>query len=342
MRERVLAAVLLSLAPLYVTIALLGPLAAGDPAVVVALLGTVAIAAGAGWPAPRPRAYAVLLTALLAAAIALAFAADGLAGALPLGLAAGTLLGLAWFASVQSWRPGLPLGGRIVALGASTLLGLVYLATGGSLGGPGGSWSAAEFVSALGSSTVQEGQGIASLFVFGPTSPPIASFFDPLFAGLTGLGVLALLLFVVRPQTGEEHPLPIALRGAEPAEAELPAVYGFSVDQLAVYRGRSREEAPDVPWPPGLDSVVGAGLVLAVFLGAAILSPYYAVAALVLTLVGMVALVLVATARPAPYEPPKPPAAEPSPPENDGGEGSPPANEEPPEVPLASDAEPPD
>jgi hypothetical protein len=337
MRERVLAAALLSLPPLYVTASLIGPLSAGDLAVPFALLVTVAISVGAGWPAPRPRGYALLLTILLVGALVVAGAAEGTSSSAALGLAAGTLLGLPWFASVQTWRPGLPLGGRIVAFGASTLLGLVYLATAGSLGGPGGTWSAGDFLSALGSSTVREGQGIASLFVFGPTSPPVASFFDPLFAGLTGLGVLALLLYLVRPQTGEEVPLPIALRGASAAEAELPAVYGFSEDQLAVYRGRARDDAPDVPWPPGLDAVVAAGIVTGIFLGAAIYSPYYAVAGLVLALVAGVAVVLVATARPAPFEPPKPPPAEPL----ETPEAVGPADGNPPVVPPASDAEPP-
>lgn len=313
MNGRVVAAVLLSLPPLYVTANVIGPLGQHSVAAPIALLVVVGLSLAAidvrGWT------YALLLAVALLVAITVAFAAAGPSDALPLGLVAGALLGLPWFAAAQTWRAGTPLGGRVVAFGTSTLLGLVYLATGQSLGGPGASWSPSDFTSALATSTIHEAQGIASLFVFGPTSPPVASFFDPIFATLTGLGTLALLLALVRPQTGEEVPLPIELWGPATAEADLAPVYGFSPEQLAVFRSRSRAEAPGDPWPPGLDSVVAAGLVTGLFLGAAIVTPYYAVAGLVLVLVAAVGVVLFVTERPAPFEPP---TAASTPPDEEG------------------------
>lgn len=315
MRERVVAAVLGSLPPLYLSALLLPSLSSGAPIVPFAFLLALAIAAGASRTTGRARGIALLLTVALAIALAATFADAGALGTVPAGLAAGVLVGAPWVASVYLWRPKELLGVRVVAFGLATLLGLLYLAAADARGGPGSALSASGFVSALGATLVNEGSGIGSLFVFGPSSPPVAAVFDPAYALLTGVAALGLLVLILRPQTGEERPLPIALEGAAVPRSELPPVYGFSPDQGSAYSARSLGAPPGTPWPPGIDAVVVAGVVTAAFVGAALVAPYDAVVALTVAIVVLLALVLFAIARPAPFEPPElpPDAAPPAP-----------------------------
>jgi len=314
LNERAVAAVLLSLPPVYLAAVLLVPIVASSALVAAAFVVTLAIALGASRTGSRPRRAVFLLTALLAVALAVAYAGAATFGPAPDDLLAGTLLGLPWIASVFVVRAEEPFGVRAVAFGSSTLLGLLYLAAAGSIGGPGAALSSATFLDHLASTNVNEASGIAGLFLLGPASPPVASLFDPVYALLTGVGALGFLLVVLRPRTGGGTPLPIALEGTAPSRAELSPAYGFSPDQRVVFATRSRAESPGTPWPPGFDAVAVAGVVSALFVGAAILSPYYAIAGLTVVLLALVALVLFAIERPAPYEPPEPPTERATPP----------------------------
>ena len=311
MRERAVTALLASLPPLYLAALLLPSLASGATPVAIAFALTLAIAAGASRAAGRGRAIALLLTIALAIALGAAAADAGALGAVPDGIAAGVLLGLPWVASVYVWRPKEPLGVRAIAFGLATLLGLFYLAAASARGGPGPSLSASAFVSQLGATIVNEASGIASLFVFGPANPPVASLFDPAFALLTGLAMLGLLVLILRPQTGDEVPLPIALEMSIAPRAELSPVYGFSPDQRAVFSERSRGAPPGTPWPPGIDAVVAAGIVTVAFVGVALVVPYDAVLGLTIALVALLAILVYTVARPAPFEPPEAPPAGP-------------------------------
>jgi len=335
-KERAIAAILLSLPPLYVTVVLLPSLASGDLAVAGAFAFTVLLAGSVARPGAAPWRITGLLAILFVAAIGVAAAAEGPAGPFPLALVAGALIGLPWVASVPTWRPRVPLGFRCLALGVIVLLGLLYLADAQALQNSGTCLNGGNFVSQLGATNVAQAQGLASLFLPGPLTPPVAALFDPAFALLTGLALLGLLVLIVRPQTGEEAPLPIALRAGVAPEPDLPELYGFSPEQRAAYRQRSRADPPGVPWPPGLDAVVVAAFASALFVGIAFASPYYAVFAVVVGLVGAVVAVLVATDRPAPFElpdapvpvrraptpqysAPGPPAPPPRPPPSAGG-----------------------
>ena len=307
MRERVLAAVLLSLPATYVAALLLPPVTAGAAAVPVGFALTIVIAGALVGTGGRGRAVALLVAAGLWVTLIAGFLGGSAAGAFPYDLTAGILLGLPWVATVHAWRPKESFGLRAIAFGSSTLFVLLDLATAQAVTGSGSALSGRAFVTTFVSTNVNEAQAIASLLAAGPLNPPVQSFFDPILALLTALALLGFLLLAIRPQTGEEAALPIALRATPPARSELPEAYGFSAEQRDAYRARSPDEPPGVPWPPGLDSVVVAAVAGAVFVGVALVTPYYAVLAATLGLAGAVGALLLVTERPAPFVPPEEP-----------------------------------
>ncbi len=212
-------------------------------------------------------------------------------------LAAGVLLGVPWALIAFTARPGDSLGYRFVAYGAAVAWGLGLLATPslvatGSAGAYGHGFTVGFFQVFADQSKVLGG------LVAGAAQPnlPLHELFDPVYATLTAISLLGLLLTTVRPQTGRGVVLPLAVRAFRAADraTRLPLTYGFSPAQEAVYLERSAPQPPLTPWPPGLVPVLVGAAGAGAFLAAAELAPVWAVlSATVAVAVAVVVVVVV-------------------------------------------------
>lgn len=208
-------------------------------------------------------------------------------------LAGGLLLGLPWIAIGYVARPGGSLGARFVVYGTVIVWGLLVLAAATAPGMPVGGTSVGGLLTSIGTVLSDQGQVFGGLVAGAPTPViPLHTFFDPVYAALTGVSALGLMLVSVRPQTGRGVPLPVAIRTRRALEANrvLPAAYGFTAIQQAVFAERSVVEPPLTSWPPGLPSVLSGAAGVAVFLAIAAAAPLGAV--LVATVGALLAVLL--------------------------------------------------
>jgi hypothetical protein len=215
--------------------------------------------------------------------------------------ACGLLLGLPWVVVGYVARPTESLGLRFTGFGAVTIWGLILLGTSAQLGLPTGTVHGRDLLAGLLALIADQGQVLGGLVTGSPTpSVPLLNFFDPVFAALTAVSMLGLMLVTVRPQTGQGSPLPIAIQThrALGAGRSLPPSYGFTSIQQAVFFERSAVEPPLTAWPPGLASVVCGASAAGAFLAMAYFAPLWAI--LGATVAAAVAVVFLAVEVEAP------------------------------------------
>jgi len=224
------------------------------------------------------------------------------------GVAVGAIVGVPWVLVAFVARPGAPVGPRIVAFGLALLAGLFALAAATLATGTTPTALADSFVSGLGTLAGQQLQVFGGLVTGAATPPlPLNAFFDPAYDLLAALSLGGFLLTIVRPQTGGQTPLPVAVRSYRGTVegGDLPARYGFSESQREVFRNRSSGESPFLTWPPGLEPIFWGGAATAAFLFAAYLVPRWSVLGATIGMAVAVAFLVRAVERPMPAPPPK-------------------------------------
>ena len=262
----------------------------------VALPLAVCVGIGA-YSAVRAR-YPDLWVGIALGGLALLSIAAGATGVLGWELGTGLLLGIPWILVGYGARNDAPLGVRFIAFGVAVAFGMSVLAARADLGIATGSLTAPTFLRAVYTVVGDQSQVIGSV-LNGTAVPalPLLDFFDPVYAGLTAAALLGLCLAAVRPQTGTGVLLPLSIPLHPTAEGggELPAAYGFSTRQRALFAERTVAEPPLTPWPPGLGCVIWGGLGAALFLIAAYTDPLGAVLVLTLALVAASGAMVVLT-----------------------------------------------
>ena len=248
----------------------------GTSAVVVvgAVTALAAVAVLSAVPWPRWRALAPLVLVAWVFVTLGAVAVPSSSGTLGGDLTAGSLLGAPLVAAVYAGRESEPVPVRAGAFG----IGLVWAL--GLLAGlrattdlPYSGWTFANaFLSAnsnqlAGLFGLATGQGYLTL--------PLHGIPDPVWSTLVAVSVLGFLGALLVPATAEGVPLPLAAgRGRDdPKERELPADFGFSSSQRAVYARRSRPESPSTVLPTGFGPVVAATVAVMAFLFVAAARP---------------------------------------------------------------------
>jgi hypothetical protein len=234
----------------------------------------------------------------LAGVALVTLAAPTLFGTLGNDLAAGLFLGIPVLAVVFAWRSGGPMLHRVVAYGFSLTWGLLLLAARESLTASGTPFSGPSYSSAFYQVNADQVTGLNGLLNgSGFVALPIHGLFDPVFTGLAGASVFGLLLILARPQTGLGVPLPVASPPfrEKGADREIPATYGFSAAQRALFQERSVSEPALTTWPQGLLPVVWGAAAASAFLLVAVLTPRWALLAATVGLT-VLAAGLVATA----------------------------------------------
>jgi len=302
MIERRLAFVLLALPFVWVTWAVLPAFPGGFPGGQIPVVIAAAIVLAVAVVALDPRiGFAWPLLVVLAGLVVIAAAASAATarfGALGPELAAGVLVGLPWILVSYVARPRAPLVHRFAAYGLAVTWGLLLLAAAQPLlNAP----DASGFVTGFFTVVTDQGQVFGGLLTGSATPPlPVHDLFDPAYAALTGLSVLGLLLVTVRPQTGKQIPLPVAVHAYREtgADREMTTPYGFSAAQQTVFRERSTTEPPFVTWPPGLVPVFFGAAAAGAFLVAAYYLPTWAVLATTVGLVAAVVALLLLVERP--------------------------------------------
>ena len=308
MIERPVGFVALSLPFVAVLVEVVPHFPGGQVAIVVSAAVCYAIAAAC---LELPRAVslfnAVPFVALLAVG-ALAWRNPTIIGPWGPEILVGALFGFPWLLVAYAARVQDPPGIRFVVFATAVVWGLLLIADppAGALGVTGASTHFLSHFAGLAGEQVQVFGGL----VPGATTPalPLHSVFDATYAALTAVAVGGLLLVTVRPQTGDRMPLPVAVRAFRESgtERELSSAYGFTPNQLEVFRERSSGESPLLTWPPGLEpifygaAVAGGFLVAAYFFSSwAVLGATVAVGAAVALLVRFTeSPIALATARP--------------------------------------------
>jgi hypothetical protein len=234
--------------------------------------------------------YPDLLVSAVVGAIGLLAVGTASSGAFGWEVGLGLVLGLPWVLAGYIARTDTALGLRFLGFGGSVALGLCVLATRADLGVRSGSLSAQTLLRGVYVVMGDQGQVFGGL-LNGTAIPslPLLDFFDPVFAGLTGAAVLGLCLAAVRPRTGPGVllPLSIPLHRVQGEGSELPAAYGFTPRQRAVFAERTVAEPPLTAWPPGLGAILCGAIGASLFLVVAYVYPFQAVLVLTLALVGV-------------------------------------------------------
>ncbi len=209
-----------------------------------------------------------------------AYASSSVVGPYGGELLLGLLVGVPWILAAYVARPDEPVGVRFTVYGISIIFGLLLLAAAAARSGRTPETIATSIVAQFFGLAGQQFQVFGGL-LNGATAPalPLNGLFDAAYAALTAVSLAGLVLVVVRPQTGERTPLPVAVRAFREAESEkeLPAEFGFSPGQRAAFRDRSLGESPLLTWPPGLEPIFYGAAAAIGFLGAAYLEPKWAV-----------------------------------------------------------------
>lgn len=255
---------LLLLAPFLYVAALLLPAFPGDEVAVLAAFAVCGFAAALSASPYAPLRAARTAVLIVLVVVVVATAADPrLSTGVGDELLSGLFLGVPIIAAVVAWRSEESLGVRLTAFGFALTWGVVLLATREHLVNGGSAINGPAFTSTFYQVNASQVTGLIGLLNgSGFTVLPIHDLFDGVYASLIGLSVLGILLDLVRPQTGLERALPIAVRPSreKAVSRDLRRPYGFSAAQRAVFRERSPSEPSPTTWPPGLLAVAyGAG-----------------------------------------------------------------------------------
>ncbi len=314
MKERAVATGLFLVPFLYLAGVLLSLFSGVPIGVYFAFATCVAIALLLGLGGPTGQLVAVLLDLLLVGVVVASLLAAPRFGGLASALTAGVLIGLPFLLSSLAWRERSGLAHRTLALGLSIAAGTSLLATRAAVLAGTSPSDPTDFVQSFFTTNLDQLEGLVTLAFGGPGPDlPLQAVFDPWFTGLTALAVAGVLLLALRPRSGRDVPLPVAVSLTTTASVDTNgSLAEFSEAQRAVFRARSHDRPPTGAWPPGLDAVVLAAMVSSAFLGVAFEEPLLAPLDLVLgVVVALIALGVVGVTRPRRSRTATPPAPSP-------------------------------
>lgn len=275
------------LAPfVYVSVLALPGFGASALPAAVGVAGFGAVAVLSALPGLRWRALAPLVLVAWILVTLGAVAVPSSTASLGGDLTAGSFLGAPLVAAVYAGRESEPVPVRAGAFGIGLVWSLGLLAgLQASTDLPYSGWT---FANAFLTANTDQLTGLLDLTTGqGYLTLPLQSVSDPVWSTLVAVSVLGFLLALLVPATAEGAPLPIAARPGrdDPGAQELPAPYGFSSSQRAVYARRSRPEPPSTALPTGFGAVVVATVAVTAFLFVAAARP---VPALFLGMLGVV------------------------------------------------------
>jgi hypothetical protein len=283
LNERYLATGLFALPFAYLAGLILSQYPLADTGLYFGFAACAAIAGLLGLGGARSQLIAVLVDVALAIVVAAALIAFSIFGGLASQLTVGVLVALPFLAAALTWRDRAGVAHRALSLAVSIVIGTALLAARAEVEGNGTARSPGAFVQAFFTVNVNQVQGLDAIATGGPEPfLPLRAAFDPTFAALCALAAAGLLLLTLRPQSGSQEPLPVAVSLEPPAARADPAtMVPFSPAQRKAFAERSVSVPPTGAWPPGLEAVAVATLATAVFLAVAFARPVDAPIALV-------------------------------------------------------------
>jgi hypothetical protein len=228
---------------------------------------------------------------LMAGMIPLAYGSFATGEALD--LACGIAIGAPFLWLEYAWRDSASPGARVLALELALVVGILGLATLGAA--PTGGSAGWQFLQALEQVLVNQVRGVADVLTgVTPSSMPIETTLDVVYAGLGGIGLAGVVLPWASPRTALDEPLPWSWLRRHPVPAPSQLVseeLGLRPGQRDALVTRTLPHAPEAMATPGFGAFLVTALLVAGFLALAVIAPSYALLALVLGTVGAVVAV---------------------------------------------------
>jgi hypothetical protein len=216
----------------------------------------------------------------------------GSAGASALDLSAGVALGIPFLWLEYAWRETASPGARIVSLEAALAVGVVALATLTTTAAPLGSSVGERFWPVVGQVLINQDAGIAAILLGGTaTSMPLETAFDPVFVGLGGLALAAVLASWFSPRTALGDALPwsfVRLRRTTATDAPAEAGAGLRPGQREVLASRTLPLPPEGVIAEGFGPLLLASVLVLVFVALAVAEPTLALLPLAVGVLGAV------------------------------------------------------
>jgi len=301
MSDRVWTAALLYPAPLYAALFVLAGFSGNGIGVTVGFLLVLGFGSATALGVLRLPAWVWLGRLLFVLAVLVPLATYPGGGGAWIDLAAGVVIGSPFLWLEYAWRDASSPAARVMALQSTFLVGILSLATLAAASSVTGGSSGWRFFEGLGQVIIGQIQGIDAVLTGGtPNGIPLESTFDVAYAALGGVALLGVVLTGMYPHTARDEPLPWSWVSFRPSPIPLAAAsdeLGLRPGQREVLVTRTRPTSPETVLPPGLGSLVIAGVLVAGFIAVAVDAPSYALLLLVLGTVGALFAVALILAR---------------------------------------------
>lgn len=297
MTERAWLVLLMVPAPLYVALRFLLGFSLDSLWIPLGFAVTLSFGLASGLGVVRPGWWAWVGVVALVLAVVVPIAPTFPSRMAGLDLGCGVMLGVPFVGLEGAWRSRYSPAIRFGTLELTVFLGVWYLAALPAVASHGGALSGYEFLKALSGVLVGQAQGLFATFTNGGSTAvlPLRSAVDPVFVGLAAFALLGVVITTLEPHTALDEPLPWAWTIPRRSEWGLGASVRpeeLREGQKSALDSRSRPMAPETGVPPGVPSLVLAGLAMALVVLGALYLPLYFLSVLMVAVTVLIVAVM--------------------------------------------------